>query len=77
MTDVQFKAYETLFYALELPILTAHRLLPESFNQLQLKKAYKLAALKNHPDSGGCHESFLEIKKCYDILEGFVKTKAT
>lgn len=76
MTAEQFKAYETLFYALELPVLKAHRLLPEGFNQLQLKKAYKLAALKNHPDSGGSHESFLEIKKCYDILEGFVKTKA-
>lgn len=76
MTQVEFKAYETLLYALELPILAAHRLFPECFNQQQLKKAYKLAALKNHPDGGGCHESFLEIKKCYDILEGFVKTKA-
>lgn len=76
MTDQQFKAYEKLLYAMELPILAAHRLFPEGFTQLQLKKAYKLAALKNHPDSGGCHESFLEIKKCYDILEGFVKTKA-
>lgn len=75
MTQAEFKAYETLLYALELPILAAHRLLPECFNPQQLKKAYKLAALKNHPDSGGCHESFLEIKKCYDILEGFVKTK--
>jgi hypothetical protein len=77
MTDVQFKAYEKMLYALELPILAAHRLFPEGFNQLQLKKAYKLAALKNHPDSGGSHESFLEIRKCYDILEGFAKTKAT
>lgn len=76
MTQAEFKAYETLLYALELPILVAHRLFPECFNQQQLKKVYKLAALKNHPDSGGCHESFLEIKKCYDILEGFVKTKA-
>lgn len=76
MTAGEFKAYETLLYALELPILAAHRLFPECFNLLQLKKVYKLAALKNHPDSGGCHESFLEIKKCYDILEGFVKTKA-
>lgn len=76
MTEGEFKAYETLLYALELPILAAHRMFPECFNQQQLKKVYKLAALKNHPDSGGCHESFLEIKKCYDILEGFVKTKA-
>lgn len=76
MSEAQFKAYETLLYALELPILAAHRLLPECYTLLQLKKAYKLAALKNHPDSGGCHESFLEIKKCYDILEVFVKTKA-
>lgn len=76
MTSEQFNAYEKLLYAMELPILAAHRLFPEGFTSLQLKKAYKLAALKNHPDSGGCHESFLEIRKCYDILEGFVKTKA-
>ena len=76
MTAAQFKAYEMMLYALELPILKAHALFPESFNLLQLKKAYKLAALKNHPDTGGCHESFLEIKKCYEILEGFAKTKA-
>lgn len=74
MTETQFKAYEFLLFALELPILKAHCLFPEGFTLLQLKKAYKLAALKNHPDGGGCHESFLEIKKCYDILEGFVKT---
>lgn len=77
MTETQFKAYESLLYAIELPILTAHRMFPEGFTLLQLKKAYKLAALKNHPDSGGCHESFLEIRKCYDILEGFAKTTAT
>jgi hypothetical protein len=77
MSHEQFKAYEKLFYALEIPVLTAHRLFPESFSLGQLKKAYKLAALRNHPDQGGSHESFLEIKKCYDILEGFVKTKAT
>lgn len=76
MTETQFKAYESLLYAMELPILAAHRLFPEGFTLLQLKKAYKLAALKNHPDSGGCHESFLEIRKCYDILEGFAKTTA-
>lgn len=76
MTETQFKAYESLLYAMELPILAAHRMFPESFTLSQLKKAYKLAALKNHPDSGGCHESFLEIRKCYDILEGFAKTTA-
>lgn len=74
MTEVQFKAYESLLYAIELPILVAHRMFPEGFTLSQLKKAYKLAALKNHPDSGGSHESFLEIRKCYDILEGFART---
>ncbi|AZZ36262.1 hypothetical protein CIK05_05470 [Bdellovibrio sp. qaytius] len=74
MTELQFKSYESLLYAMELPILAAHRMFPEAFTLSQLKKAYKLAALKNHPDSGGCHESFLEIRKCYDILEGFAKT---
>lgn len=77
MTEAQFKAYETILYSLELPILKAHTLFPEGFSNSQLKKAYKIAALRNHPDTGGSHESFLEIKKCYELLMGFAKTKPT
>lgn len=76
MSPEQFKAYEFLFYSLELPVLKAHQMLPEKFNSNQLKKAFKIAALKNHPDVGGTHESFLELKKSYEILLDFVKTKS-
>jgi len=75
MSVVQFKAYETIFYALELPVLKAHQIFPEGFSPLQLKKAFKIAALKRHPDTGGSHESFLELKKSYELLLEFVKTK--
>lgn len=75
MTQEQFKSYEFLFYSMDLPVLKAHQLLPEKFNQSQLKKAFKIAALKQHPDTGGTHESFLELKKSYEILMDFVKTK--
>lgn len=70
----QFKSYEAILYALELPILDAHTLFPDNFTAFQLKKAYKTAAIKSHPDTGGCHESFLELKKHYEILQQFVKT---
>lgn len=33
-----------------------------------LKKQYRELALKYHPDAGGTHEQFLELKKEYDIL---------
>lgn len=75
MTLEQFKAYEFLFYSMNLPILKAHQLFPEKFSSSQLKKAFKIAALKQHPDVGGTHESFLELKKSYEILMDFVKTK--
>jgi len=75
MTQEQFKAYEFLFYCMDLPILKAHQLFPEKFNSSQLKKAFKIAALKQHPDTGGTHESFLELKKSYELLMDFVKTK--
>ena len=75
MTQEQFKAYEFLFYSMDLPVLRAHQMLPENFNHSQLKKAFKIAALKQHPDTGGTHESFLELKKSYEILRDFVKTK--
>lgn len=74
MTTEQFKAYEFMFYALEMPVLKAHQIFPEVFTSVQLKKAFKIAALKRHPDTGGSHESFLELKKSYELLVEFVRT---
>ena len=34
----------------------------------EIKKAYKKAALLNHPDKGGSHENFTIITKAYEIL---------
>lgn len=73
MTPSQREAYENLFFALELPPLEAHRLLPENYNLAQLKVAFRKAALRKHPDTGGEHESFLQIKKSYETLAQFVK----
>jgi DnaJ family protein A protein 2 len=33
-----------------------------------IKKAFKKAALKNHPDKGGDPEKFKEIKEAYEVL---------
>jgi DnaJ family protein A protein 2 len=34
----------------------------------EIKKAYKKAAIKNHPDKGGDPEKFKEIAMAYEIL---------
>ncbi|ONK73552.1 uncharacterized protein A4U43_C04F32810 [Asparagus officinalis] len=34
----------------------------------ELKKAYKIAALKNHPDKGGDPEKFKELTQAYEVL---------
>ncbi|PIA51774.1 hypothetical protein AQUCO_01100564v1 [Aquilegia coerulea] len=41
---------------------------PKSASQDELKKAYKKAAIKNHPDKGGDPEKFKELAHAYDIL---------
>ena len=74
MNEIQKTAYESLLYAMNLPILIASRLLPLSFTAEDLKKSFKKAALNCHPDTGGHHESFLSLKKDYEILKQLVMT---
>lgn len=74
MNEIQKKAYESLLYAMNLPILIAAQLLPLSFSAADLKKSFKKAALNCHPDTGGHHESFLSLKKDYEILKQLVMT---
>ena len=42
--------------------------LPLSFNETLLRKKYKIACLKYHPDKSNNKELFLEIKDAYDYL---------
>ena len=76
MNEIQKKAYESILYALNLPILIASRLLPMSFTAEDLKRSFKKAALNCHPDTGGHHESFLSLKKDYEILKQLVMTSS-
>ncbi|KAJ3681844.1 hypothetical protein LUZ60_014417 [Juncus effusus] len=41
---------------------------PKTASQDELKKAYKKAAIKNHPDKGGDPEKFKELAHAYEIL---------
>ncbi|KAF3440073.1 hypothetical protein FNV43_RR18351 [Rhamnella rubrinervis] len=41
---------------------------PKSATQDELKKAYKKAAIKNHPDKGGDPEKFKELAQAYEVL---------
>ncbi|KAK8711156.1 hypothetical protein V6N13_146449 [Hibiscus sabdariffa] len=41
---------------------------PKSASQDELKKAYKKAAIKNHPDKGGDPEKFKELAHAYEVL---------
>ncbi|KAF3439474.1 hypothetical protein FNV43_RR17752 [Rhamnella rubrinervis] len=41
---------------------------PKNASQDDLKKAYKKAAIKNHPDKGGDPEKFKELAQAYDVL---------
>jgi len=52
-----------------------NQLFTESFTRQELKRAFRIAVLKAHPDQGGSSESFQEVKKSYQILEGLVKNE--
>ncbi|CAN6486618.1 unnamed protein product [Victoria cruziana] len=41
---------------------------PKDASQEDLKKAYKKAAIKNHPDKGGDPEKFKELAQAYEVL---------
>jgi DnaJ family protein A protein 2 len=41
---------------------------PKNASQDDLKKAYKKAAIKNHPDKGGDPEKFKEVAQAYEVL---------
>ena len=48
--------------------------LMDNFNRLDLKSSYRAALLKTHPDQGGSSETFIEVKKSYEILRSLVKS---
>ncbi|KAL6634864.1 hypothetical protein ACP70R_027535 [Stipagrostis hirtigluma subsp. patula] len=41
---------------------------PKTASQDELKKAYRKAAIKNHPDKGGDPEKFKELSHAYEVL---------
>lgn len=49
--------------------------LSKGFSMRELKRGYRQALLKTHPDHGGSSEIFQKTKKSYEILIEFVKTQ--
>ncbi|KAL6225880.1 hypothetical protein ACLB2K_004729 [Fragaria x ananassa] len=46
---------------------------PKTASQDDLKKAYRKAAIKNHPDKGGDPEKFKELAQAYEVLSDLEK----
>lgn len=53
--------------------LNTDAILTKNFNLPQLKRSYKRAALRAHPDLGGSHDQFLQLKSSYEMLLSFLK----
>lgn len=51
--------------------------LKSPFSLLELKAAYRSAALKTHPDCGGTEERFILVDKAYDLLKSCASDKNT
>lgn len=49
--------------------------LNEDATQETLKKAYKRAVLKHHPDKGGDVKTFLKVKEAYEYLKEYLKQR--
>ena len=47
--------------------------LNDNYSEMELKKAFRQAALILHPDKGGSTQLFWELKGHYEILQGLVK----
>lgn len=61
LSEIQKEAFDFLKkYSKELKL---------NFTKKELKKAYRLAALKTHPDLGGSPQLFIVLKKHYSHLE--------
>ena len=58
---------ETACLLLDIPLL--------SLNETLLRKKYKLACLKYHPDKGNDGQLFLQIKEAYDFLQNELNKK--
>ncbi len=69
LSSAEQKAFELIN-----SFLSSTESLPRNFNLQQLKRSYKKAALKAHPDCGGSHESFLALKSDYEMLLAFLRS---
>ncbi len=47
--------------------------LESPFTLLELKAAYRKAALKTHPDTGGSEKAFIAVDNAYDFLKSLAK----
>jgi hypothetical protein len=67
MTPLELSAFEFINFQLD-----SHQQIAKNFTVLELKRGYKKAALRLHPDCGGSHSSFLELKSGFELLMAFL-----